>query len=84
MEVCICVVECMAQQRRTLEDSHGGGEVVDSPGGAQGRDDDGGRGNEIVGKAIVQVALPIYQLATYDSIRMALGRPRGSASVPSK
>jgi hypothetical protein len=47
---------------RTLEDPHGGGEVVDPPGSAQGGDDDRGRGNEIVGEAVVQVPLSVYQL----------------------
>jgi len=47
---------------RTLEDPHGGGEVVDPPGSAQSGDDDRRRGDEIVGEAVVQVALDSYQL----------------------
>jgi hypothetical protein len=41
----------------TLEDPDGGGEVVDSPRGTQGGRDDGGRGDEVVGEGVVQVAL---------------------------
>ena len=42
---------------RTLEDSDGGGEVVDSTGGLEGGDNDGRSGDEIVGEGVVQVAL---------------------------
>ena len=42
---------------RTLEDPDGGGVVVDSPGSPEGGGEDGGRGDEIVGEGVVQVAL---------------------------
>lgn len=41
----------------TLEDADSCGEVVHSPGGLQGRDQDRRRGDEVVGKDVVQVAL---------------------------
>jgi hypothetical protein len=41
----------------TLEDTDGGGEVVDAAGSLEGSDDNGRRGNEIVGEGVVQVAL---------------------------
>ena len=40
-----------------LEDAHGGGEVVDAAGGAQGGGDDRGRGDEVVGEGVVEVSL---------------------------
>lgn len=42
---------------RTLEDTNGGGEVVDPSSGFESSDDDGGRGDEIVGEGVVQIAL---------------------------
>lgn len=42
---------------RTLEDADSGGEVVDSPGGAESSGEDGGRGDKIVGEGVVEVAL---------------------------
>ena len=42
---------------RTLEDSDSRGEIVDAPGGLESGSDDRGRGNEIVGEAVVQVSL---------------------------
>jgi hypothetical protein len=47
---------------RTLENSDGRGEVVDTPGSAESGGDDGGRGDEIVGEAVVQVSLRNCQL----------------------
>ena len=44
-------------ETRTLEDTDSRGEVVDTPGSAESGGDDGGGGNEIVGEAVVQVAL---------------------------
>jgi hypothetical protein len=41
----------------TLEDADGGREVVDTAGGFQGGGDDLGRGDEIVGEGVVEVAL---------------------------
>lgn len=41
----------------TLEDAHGGREVVDPPGGPERGRADGGRGDQIVGEGVVQVAL---------------------------
>ena len=43
--------------RRTLENPDSGGEVVDTPGGTESGGDDGRRGDEIVGEAVVQVTL---------------------------
>lgn len=43
----------------TFEYSHGRGKVIDSSGGSEGGGDDGGRGDKIVGKGIVQVALQL-------------------------
>lgn len=43
--------------RRTLEDSDGSGEVVDSASGLEGGNDDRRSGNEIVGEGVVQVTL---------------------------
>ena len=47
----------MIGETRTLEDTDSRGEVVDTPGSAESGGDDGGGGNEIVGEAVVQVAL---------------------------
>jgi len=41
----------------TLENSDSGREVVDPPGGLERRDNDAGRGYEIVGESVVEVAL---------------------------
>lgn len=45
-----------------LKNSHGRGEVVDSPCGPQSRDNDRGRGDEIVGKAVVKVSLKLENI----------------------
>jgi len=45
--------------RRTLEYPDGGREVVDAPGGSEGSDDNAGRGHEIVGEGVVEVALQL-------------------------
>lgn len=42
---------------RTLENSDSRGEVVHTPGGTEGGGDDGGRGDKIIGEAVVQVSL---------------------------
>lgn len=63
----------------TLEDSDGGGEVVDATGSAEGSGDDGGRGDEIVGKAVVEVSLEFCQLVR-RVLRFELFRARSSAS----
>lgn len=42
---------------RTLEDPHGGGEVVNPPGGLERGSAHAGGGDEIVGECVVQVAL---------------------------
>jgi hypothetical protein len=42
---------------RTLKDAHGGGEIVDPPGGTESSRQDGGGRDEIVGEGVVQVAL---------------------------
>jgi hypothetical protein len=42
---------------RTLKNSDSRGEVVDTSGSADSSSDDRGRGNEIVGEAVVQVSL---------------------------
>lgn len=42
---------------RTFEDPDGGGEIVDSSRGSQSGGDDGRRWDEIVGEAVVEVAL---------------------------
>lgn len=42
---------------RTLENTDGSGEVVDTTSGLQGGSEDLNGGNEIVGEAVVQVAL---------------------------
>lgn len=42
---------------RTLENSDGGSEVVDPSGGTESSSDDSGRGDEIVGESVVEVAL---------------------------
>ena len=47
---------------RTLENSDGRGEVVDTPGSAESGGDDGGGGYKIVGEAVVQVSLLDCQL----------------------
>jgi hypothetical protein len=46
---------------RTLEDTDGGGVVVDSPGGTESSGEDGGGGDEIVGEGVVQVALLVLR-----------------------
>jgi hypothetical protein len=43
--------------RRTLENTDSRGEVVDTPGSAESGSDDGRRGDEIVGEAVVKVSL---------------------------
>lgn len=43
----------------TLEDTDGSREVVDTAGSLQGSDDDGRRGDEIVGEGVVEVALEL-------------------------
>ena len=43
--------------KRTLEDANSGGEVVDTAGGLESGSEDLNGGNEIVGEAVVQVAL---------------------------
>ena len=45
--------------RRTLEYPHSSRVVVDSAGGLEGGGDDGGRGDEVVGEGVVQVALQL-------------------------
>lgn len=52
----------------TLENSHSRREVVDAARGAKSGGDDGGRGDEIVGEAVVEVPLALCQFA-------ALSRP---------
>lgn len=47
----------MLQGEHTLEDSDGGGVVVDSAGGLEGGDNDRRGGDKIVGEGVVQVAL---------------------------
>jgi hypothetical protein len=47
---------------RTLENSDGRGEVVNTPGSAESGGDDGGRRDKIVGEAVVQVSLRNIQL----------------------
>lgn len=42
---------------RTLENTDGGGEVVDTASGLKGGSEDLNGGDEIVGEAVVQVAL---------------------------
>lgn len=44
----------------TLEDPHGGGEIVNPPGGLEGGNDDGGGGYEIICESVVEIALYIY------------------------
>jgi hypothetical protein len=41
----------------TLEDPHGGGEIVNPSGGFQGGNEHGRRGDQVVGEGVVQVAL---------------------------
>lgn len=43
--------------RRTLKDADGSSKVVDPSGGLEGSSNNGGGGDEIVGKGVVQVAL---------------------------
>lgn len=51
---------------RTFENADGSSKVVDSPGSLEGSGDDRGRGDEIVGEGVVEVALK-YDLSTsYD------------------
>lgn len=52
-----CRLYCRVADERTLEDSDGSGEVVDSAGGLEGGNDDRRGGNEIVGEGVVQVTL---------------------------
>lgn len=51
----------MITGQNTLEDPHGGGEIVNTSGGLEGGNDDGGGGYKIVGEGVVEVALYIYQ-----------------------
>lgn len=52
-----CLLYCRVEVERTLEDSDGSGEVVDSASGLEGGNDDRRSGNEIVGEGVVQVTL---------------------------
>lgn len=52
--------------RRTFENPDGGSKVVDSSGGLEGSGDDRGRGHEIVGKGVVEVALKYDLSKSYD------------------
>lgn len=52
-----CRLYCRVVDERTLEDSDGSGEVVDSTGGLEGGNNDRRSGNEIVGEGVVQVTL---------------------------
>jgi hypothetical protein len=47
----------MLEALRTLENTDSGGEVVDTAGGLQGGAENLNGGDEIVGEAVVQVAL---------------------------
>ena len=47
----------MALIGRTLKNSDSRGEVVDTPGSADSGGEDGGRGDEIVCEAVVQISL---------------------------
>lgn len=51
-DTCVCVCLCR-WTLRTLEDPHGGGEVVDPPGGLKCGGADAGRGDKIVGEGVV-------------------------------
>lgn len=61
---------------RTLEDPHGGGEVVDPPGGLERGGAHAGGGDEIVGEGVVQVALG----AVWVSHCVFVARPCRSAA----
>lgn len=50
----------------TLENPDGGREVVDAAGGLQGRGEDLDGGDEIVGEAVVQVALSSDRVSGCD------------------
>lgn len=65
-----CRSYCRVEAGRTLEDSDGSGEVVDSTGGLEGGNDDRGSGNEIVGEGVVQVTL------LHNSVRDNCDQPR--------
>lgn len=51
--------QCEEVEGHTLEYSHGGGKVIDPPGGPEGGGDDGGRGDQVVGEGVVEVALQL-------------------------
>ena len=59
----------LGRNKRTLKNAHSGGEVVDTPGRTDSGSDDGWRGNEIVGEAVVQVSLRNGQLVFLSHIR---------------
>lgn len=52
-----CRPEREGRRVTTFEDAHGGGEVVDAAGGPEGGGQDLDGGDEIVGEAVVEVAL---------------------------
>jgi hypothetical protein len=63
-------------ETRTLEDTDSRGEVVDTPGSAESGGNDGGGGDEIVGEAVVQVAL-------CDSQQCALAKSEDAGQIMS-
>lgn len=65
---------------RTLENSDGRGEVVDTPGSAESGGDDRGRGDEIVGEAVVQVSLRSSQFSA-PARRSSRAHPSGSGDA---
>jgi len=49
--VCVCWMD--GGGRPTLEDSHGGREIIDSSGGLERSDDDGGGWDKVIGEGVV-------------------------------
>jgi hypothetical protein len=56
-------------KERTLEDTDGGREVVNTAGGLESGREDLNGGNEIVGEAVVQVALFVKRSISHTSNR---------------
>lgn len=58
----------MDDMKHTLKNADSRGKVVDTPRSADSRGDDGGRGDEIVGEAVVQVSLHVVSQIALDTV----------------
>jgi hypothetical protein len=66
---------------RTLENTDGGGEVVDTAGGLEGGSEDLDGGDKIVGEAVVQVALDKSNQSLVLSRYVCVGLHEDSSAI---